>query len=54
MRDNQEDDIGFLAVKYPDYLTNHNHNHSIIHVLDDLVSDVYTRGFGNGLHEGIV
>jgi hypothetical protein len=28
--------------------------HTIIHMLDNLYSCIYTRGFGDGLHEGIV
>jgi len=54
MREYPDDDVGFLAVMYPDYLTCNNHSHVIIHVLDDLKSAIDEGSFGEGVHEGIV
>jgi len=48
------DNIGLLATRSPGYHKCNNHRYTIDHVLDNLCHSIYTRGFGDGLHEGIV
>lgn len=54
MREYQDDDTGLWAMRLPTNITCDNHSDTIIHVQDDLDYSISARGFGNGLHEGIV
>jgi hypothetical protein len=43
MREQRDDDIEFLAVRYPNYPTCDIHSQVIFHVLDDLKGNVWRR-----------